>query len=326
MLLRYAVFLVLFFFGLPLSSQTNAQDPICENNACAEAINDIRLSAPAQPGPEGYSASRTAEFKTAYQAFKRVKDGHAADPEWQRKYERFELGGANCRRYYDLESRFAYEYESNPDFKAFIDAQATNTAAFQQAGFDSSRRGLNLETRFKRDCPKQEQEAEKRGLSSPEAARAIYDKLGQVQGYWDDKGNTLKQLEAIPEKEDKPQGRRSKKERVADLTQQVAALPLGPETKDKINNLTKNLTDLAPKATNLTDKLAGLTNTVNDLLPKSGGILDKVGNLLGLKKPLSDYIPKISGTGKKGPRRHRSESKRHRSTNHRKRQGGHRVT
>lgn len=232
-MLRYFTPLLLTCFCVALPAQSADSDPICENNACSDAINDVRLDAPAQPGAEGYSASRTSAFKTAYQAFKRVKDGHAADPEWKGKYQRFELGGANCRRYYDLESRFSYEYDRNPEFKAFIDAQESNIAAFRKAGFDSSRRGLNLETRFKRDCPKQQKDAEKEGLSSPEETREIYDKLGQIQGYWDDRGNTLKQLEAIPETEDeKPKGRMSKRERVEQLTQTVAELPLGQDTKD----------------------------------------------------------------------------------------------
>jgi hypothetical protein len=197
-MLRCLLFLVISFCGVTLPAQPTAQDPICENNACADAVNDIQLNAPAQPGAEGYTNARTNEFKTAYQAFKQIKDGHAATPGWQNKYNNFELGGANCLRYYDLESRFAYEYERNADFKAFIDARESNIAAFQKAGFDSSRRGLNLETRFKRSCPKQQKEADKNGLSSPEEIREIYDKLGQTQGYWDDSGNTLKQLETYP--------------------------------------------------------------------------------------------------------------------------------
>lgn len=298
-MMRFFLFLVLACFCVPLIAQSANQDPICENNACADAINNIRLDAPAQAGPSGYTAARTAEFKTAYQAFKKVKEGHSADSEWQGKYNRFELGGANCRRYYDLESRFAYEYEQNPSFKVFIDTQESDISAFQKAGFDSSRRGLNLETRFNRDCPKQQKDAEKAGLSSPEESREIYDKLGQTQGYWDDKGTTLKQLEAIPEKKeaDKPKGRMSKKERVEQLTQKVADLPLGDDTKDKIEDLSRKLSDLAPQATNLTNQLDVLSSKVADLLPKPGGIIDKVGKLLGLKKPLSDYIPKISGTG-----------------------------
>ena len=74
-------------------------------------------------------------------------------------------------------------------------------------------------------------------------------------------------------------------------------LEVSADTKDQINDLAKNLANLAPQASNLTNELGGLEDKMKDLLPKSGGILDKIGNLLGLKKPLADYVPKIPGTG-----------------------------
>lgn len=279
-----------------LAAQT-APDPICENKACSEAINDIRLEAPVLPGPGGYDAARTSEFETAYLAFKQIKDSYAADTEWQAKYRSNQLGGANCIRYYDIEGRISHEYEKNAEFKAFVDSEESDIAGFQKDGFESSRRRLNLTTRFDRNCPKQLRDAEKEGLTSKEESKAIYDKLGQVQGYWDEKGNILKPLEAIPvEEEEEPQGRMSKKEQVEQLTETVNNLPLGQETKDKLNKLSQNLNDLGPKAKTLTDKLTNTAAKINDLLPKPGGLLDKIGSLLGLKKPLSSYIPKIGGT------------------------------
>lgn len=279
-----------------LTAQTTP-DPICDNDACSDAVNAIQLNAPVLPGPEGYDAARTSEFETAYRAFKQIKDGHSGDAEWQGKYRVNQLGGANCMRYYDLEGRIAHEYEKNPAFKAFVDGQESNIASFQKDGFESSRRRLNLTTRFKRDCPKQQRDAEKEGLTSEDESKAIYDKLGQVQGYWDEKGNILKPLEAIPEvTEEAPKRKLSKKQQVEQLTQTVNALPLGQPTKDKINDLAETVNELAPKAKNLTDKLASTAEKLNSLLPKPGGILDQVGKLLGLKKPLSSYVPKIGGT------------------------------
>ncbi len=294
-MIRYILILLSVLLVFPLSAQSTP-DPICENDDCSDAVNAIQLNAPVLPGPAGYDAARTAEFETAYRAFKQVKDGHNNDPEWQGKYRRFELGGANCMRYYDLESRIAHEYEKNPAFKTFVDGQENDIAGFQKNGFESSRRRLNLTTRFKRDCPKQQRNAEKEGLTSEDESKAIYDKLGQVQGYWDENGNILKQLEAIPEKKEEPQRRMSKKQQVEQLTQTVNNLPIGQKTKDQINDLSETINELAPKAKSLTDKLANTAEKVKNLLPKPGGILDKVGKLLGLKKPLSSYIPKIGGT------------------------------
>jgi uncharacterized coiled-coil DUF342 family protein len=294
-MIRFTYMLFALLLTGSLSAQT-ATDPICQNNACSEAINAIRLNAPVLPGANGYDAARTAEFETAYRAFKQVRDGHLADAEWQGKYRRFELSGANCLRYYDLESRIAHEYEKNPDFKAFIDKQESDIASFQKAGFDSSRRRINLTSRFKRECPKQQRNAEKEGVTSEDESKAVYDKLGQVQGYWDENGNILKQLEAIPEKKEEPQRRMSKKEQVEQLTQTVNALPIGQKTKDQISDLTETVNELGPKAKSLTDRLASTADKISSLLPKPGGILDKVGSLLGLKKPLSSYIPQIGGT------------------------------
>ncbi len=282
-----------------LLGQPATAGSVCEDDDCSEAVKSIKLEAPVDPGATGYTSDRTAAFKSAYLAFKRIKEGHLADASWRGKYQRFELGGSNCLRYYDLESRFAYEYEKNPDFKTFIDQEERDITGFQKSGFDSSRRGINLSTRFKRDCPQKLREAEKDGLSDDEETKRIYDKLGQVQGYWDEKGNTLKQLEPIPEKteEDTPQRRMSKKEQVEALTRQVAALPLGQETTDKLNTLTQDLNDLAPQASKLTDQLGGITDQLQDLLPQPNGLLDKIGNLLGMQQPLSEYVPKIPGTG-----------------------------
>ena len=296
-MLRLLFLLLTLFAGVSLNAQAEP-DPICENKDCPEAVNAIRLNAPVLPGPNGYDAARTAEFETAYRALRKIKNDRTADADWQTKNRRFSLGGANCIRYYDLESRIAHEYEKNPAFKEFIDRQENNIAGFRKSGFESSRRRLNLTTRFNRKCPKQLRNAEKEGLTSEDESKAIYDKLGQVQGYWDEKGNILKPLEAIPEAEEEPapKKRMSKREQVEQLTQTVNDLPLGQETKDKLNNLSRSITDLAPKAEAINKKITNTAAKINDLLPKPGGLLDQVGNLLGLKKPLSSYVPKIGGT------------------------------
>lgn len=296
--LRHLLLLSLLIGSGWLSAQTDGQPAICEDNACSEALNDIELNEAKDPAGGVSSAARTAAFKTAYAQFNQIKKQHLADADWASRYRASALGGQKCLRYYDLESRFVYEYDRNPDFKAYLDGVENDVDAFRQSGFESSRRGMNLDFRMRKDCPGEIRQAEKDGTTPLDDRRTVYQHLGEVQGYWDEEGNTLKPLEAIPNAtpDDEPQKRKSKKQQVEDLTQAVANLPLGQNAQDKINQLSAGLSDLAPKADDLANKLTQTGDKINTLLPKAGGILDQIGKLLGLKKPLSGYVPKIAGT------------------------------
>ncbi len=63
---------------------------------------------------------------------------------------------------FQLESKFAHEYSQNPDFKNFIDKQPGISSNFMEDGFESSRRGLNLEYWMKNNCHDELKEADKK--------------------------------------------------------------------------------------------------------------------------------------------------------------------
>lgn len=194
-----------------------------------------------------------------------------------------------------MDSRFAYEADKNPDFATYIRSQESDYDAFMRHGFESSRRGMNLNRRLESNCPRQIRKSEKDGTTDFTDRGNVYQSLGEQQGYWDDQGNTLKPLEAVPAPAE-PAERLSKKERVEQLTNQVAALPTGAPTTDKLNDLMQGVQDLVPQASGLQDKLDGLTDKLADVLPKPDGLLGKVTDLLGSKSPLKDFISKIPGS------------------------------
>ncbi|MEM9526150.1 MAG: hypothetical protein AAGA31_06045 [Bacteroidota bacterium] len=288
------LFVLLLFF---ISSYNLAAQDICDDNNCSEELDKIKLEQPSDPVDGVYSTERTDAFRLAYDQFKSIKNDHQASTDWQSKYNTSSLGGRKCLMYYDLESRFAYEYDKNPAFKAYIDRIESNPKAFQQSGFESSRRGMNLQRRLGDNCPKEVLKSEKDGTSELNDRKAVYQRLGEVQGYWDEQGNTLKPLEVIPPASATPTKKKSKKQQVEELTQAVSALPIGQEPKDKIDQLASGLTALTDKAAALTEQIDKTAKTIDDLLPKPGGLADQIGNLLGLKKPLSSFQPKIPGSG-----------------------------
>lgn len=275
-----------------------AQTSICDDDACSPELDDINLDLPRDPAGGQYTDARLATFSNAYNRFRAVRENQQASPGFRERYATSDLGGRRCLKYYDLDSRFAYEYDKNPAFATYVDQLEPDAAAFQRRGFESSRRGMNLQARLERDCPREARRSEKDGTSELADRRAVYQRLGEVQGYWDEAGNTLKPLEAIPAAPANATGRRkSKKQRVEDLTQALAALPAGPATQDKIDQLTSGYDKVSQRADQLTDKLGQATQLIDGLLPKPGGLADQIGSLLGLKKPLSDYVPKIKGSG-----------------------------
>ena len=287
-----------FLLLLLVSSSLVAQS-ICDDDTCSDELERIELNQPRDPADGSYTAARTDAFKQAYDQFKQIKDQQEADAGFRDKFRTSALGGRKCLLYYDLDSRFAYEAEKNPDFKAYVAGKEVDPDAYMRHAFESSRRGMNLQRRLDDNCPREIRKSEKDGTATLDDRRAVYQELGVQQGYWDRQGNTLKQLEAIPAAEPVADsgGRKSKKQQVEELTQAVNALPVGQDTKDKINKLAQDAGNLAPKADELVEKLNKTQQTLTDLLPKPGGLADQIGKLLGLKKPLSSYVPKIPGSG-----------------------------
>ncbi|MTB53324.1 hypothetical protein [Lewinella sp. W8] len=297
--MKYSLILLALLIAGSLPGQ-NAPNNICDNDDCDESVFDIKLTAPLQAPGGTASQARTDEFIAAYLAFKQLKNQQSADAGWREKYRTFELGGSNCQRYYQLESRFAYEYEFNPAFKTFIDQREPDREAFQRAGFESSRRAMNLLTRMDRNCPGEIRKADKEDGPKSEQEKPVYTKLGQVLGYFDEDGNVLKPLEAVPTATPDPTpdpGRMSKKERIEKLRDDVSKLPVAPETQQKIADLQDQLDKLSPQADKLQRAADQLLDQVKDAQPKQRGLLSKVGDLLNKGSQLADLLPKSSGGG-----------------------------
>ncbi len=297
---RFFLVVMLVVGAGALAAQSGSDNPVCQDDTCSEALEKINLNEPRDPVGGTYTAQRLNAFKQAFDQFKQIKDQQEADAGFREKFRTSSLGGRKCLLYYDLDSRFAYEADKNADFEAYIRSKEADYDAFMRHGFESSRRGMNLNRRLESNCPRQIRKSEKDGTTDFADRGAVYQSLGEQQGYWDDKGNTLKQLEAIPEAAPATAGgdkKRSKKQQVEDLTQAVAGLPIGQDTKDKIDQLAMDFTGLSQKADDVLDKLDNTGKILDELLPKPGGLLDKIGNLLGLKKPLSSFLPKIPGSG-----------------------------
>lgn len=173
---------VFFWCLLCLTTSLLTAQSICDDDRCDAALDDIRLDEPRDPVGGEYDAARLAAFTQAYDRFRTVEQGHRADGAWVSQYELSNLGGRRCLRFYDLESRFAYEYDKSADFRAYVDASGADPATFRRRGFESSRRGMNLQSRLDRDCPDQVRRSEREGTSELEDRRQTYQHLGVVQG------------------------------------------------------------------------------------------------------------------------------------------------
>jgi predicted nucleic acid-binding Zn-ribbon protein len=296
--MKYSLLLITLLITGGLYGQTS-QNAICENKDCDPAVFNIKLTAPLLAPGGSTTQARTDEFIAAYLAFKQLKNQQSADVAWQEKYRTFELGGSNCQRYYQLESRFAYEYEFNSAFRAFIDQREPSREAFQRAGFGSSRRAMNLLTRMERNCPSEIKKADKQDGPKSEEEKPVYTKLGQVLGYFDEDGNMLKPLEAVPVAipDPAPTQRVSKKERIEKLQDDVSKLPVAQQTQQQIADLQDQLNQLNPQANGLQQSADNLLDQVRDALPKQKGLLGKVGDLLNKGFQLADLLPKSTGGG-----------------------------
>ncbi|KAA3631929.1 MAG: hypothetical protein DWQ02_15620, partial [Bacteroidetes bacterium] len=261
-------------------SQTST-DPICQEGDCPVEIFNIKLNEPIQP--EQYTAERTENFKQAYLVFRAIKAELQTKLDWRDKYDAFQLGGASCLRYYQLESAFGHEFLKNPEFKAFIEKDDPEGAKqMTQNGFRSSRRAANLSIRMDSNCPDQKRTAEKKGGTALSATKNEYQELGYALGYFDKDGNVIKELEQP--KEYKPRDRMSKNERVERLNQKVAELPIGPEEQQQLEKAAQDLKTAAPKFEGLKNFVFAFAPLVVAFVPSPLSLLGNVGratNLLG---------------------------------------------
>ncbi len=287
-------FLFYLMVSFALSAQTN---PVCEDNDCSPDIFSVQLEAPMAPAKAG-DVQRTQQFKGAYQKVKQIKSQMQQDPTWKTRYQSNALNGKSCLRLNQLESYFAYEYELNPEFKKFIDRQESNAEAWKEEGFQSSRRAINLSTRMKDHCPNEVKKVEKAPAGSLDELPKKYMKLGHALGYFDEKGNQLKPLDdpstAAQSDPEDDLDNMNKKQQIAELKDRVNQLPLGPETKDKIDGVKNALQNAKPNLGLLQGALGGLNAKLGTFLPEPTGLLSKINaarDILGALKNLKLKLP-----------------------------------
>ena len=275
-----------------------AQDvtDICKDGDCSPDVFNIKLDYPLAFDASANNNQRTEDFKKAYAEMKKLEAGYMLTPGWKTKYDGSQLGGKSCLRHYHINSLLAQEYEQNPDFKKFIENNESDVQAFREKGFDESGKEANLLHRMKKGCPEEVKKHDKQDNNTTEDASKIYMTLGRALGYFDKDGNLLK---PIPTKKTNTPAanntgqKKSKKEQVADLQNQLNQLPLGQPMKDKVNNLSNSVTNALPKVNALKNLLGGLTPRLSSLLPKSNGILSKLGGLNNLLSGLKGFSPNI---------------------------------
>ncbi|GJM35852.1 MAG: hypothetical protein DHS20C18_48530 [Saprospiraceae bacterium] len=301
-----------FSFVVILLQAQIAPGNICSDRDCLEEVLNIKLDDPLQPAPsEGYSNERTKHFKEAYLAFQGVKEKYAQNPKWQSKYSASQLGGKNCLRHYQLESYFGNEYIQNPAFKAFIDAQGVDGEQFKQLGFNSSRQGLNLEKRMSSQCPQALKKLDKKQGPNMEGVRIAYDKIGRDLGYFDEKGrptqnfmameqerqNKAKEEQANAKPKKSTPKKLSKKKRIEQMKSQVAQLPTGTATQQKMNEASEDLISAASNLDKLDEDVNNAMSVVDDFLPQSVSLKEIIEDTGDSVDKLSTFKPKSPRPG-----------------------------
>lgn len=283
----------LLCFTLASSTLYAQPSDVCEDNGCSSAVFSVKLDAPLQ-GP--VTPERTEHFKSAYLQVKQIKDGLRQDLTWEGRYNANALGGRSCVRLNQLESHFAYEYDRNPDFKKFIDQQETDGKAYQENGFESSRRSLNMSRRMETQCPQEARKIKNAGDPSYEEQPAVFMKLGQALGYFDEEGNMLKPMKSLsgidPEEEEVDFSQLSKRKQVDYLKEQVNQLAAGAQKRDEIAGLTAGLMAARPRQEELDRSLEGLESRFAALLPQPPGLTDKLEMNEGALRDLQSFKPK----------------------------------
>jgi predicted nucleic acid-binding Zn-ribbon protein len=269
------------------------------------------MDQPNKPADGKYSAARTASYQQAFRDFTEVKKTYTNKNGWSGKYAASQLGGKSCLRHYQLESYFADEYVQNKDFKDFVDQQPGNND-FVDKGFQSSRKGLNLQRRMERNCPDEAEKAKTKEASNIDDMRNTFMNLGKELGYFDEQGNMIKPIE-IPEEEkkaaqntaSKPSNNKAEKDpktlsrrkQVKKIKERVAALPSQQPTRDKVNNITQDLDKAKPRSNKLGKFLKGMIPIAAVFLAPQIPMLSNLGNIGKFLGGLLSWKPKIPRLG-----------------------------
>ncbi|MEO1516821.1 MAG: hypothetical protein AAFV95_17500 [Bacteroidota bacterium] len=255
---------LLCLFAGPVNAQS---DNVCVDNDCSEKVFSIDLDASTNPSPtELADGSRTEKFKKAHQQLEELRKVYTNGSAWKNEDERKNLGGKSCLRQFQLEGLVAHEYEQNPGFRQYIDQNVSDVLAFRKAGFESSRRALNLMSRMRSKCSRQIKKVEDSKGPSLKDLPAMYMKQGQALGYFDDKGRLIPQ------------------DALSNLNKQL-------------NNVSNGLADAKNKLGNLKNKQGKLGSLLKGLFNKPKGLLGKLGDLGSLqsklKNRLKNPLPKL---------------------------------
>lgn len=259
---------LLYLMVFNVQAQEDVNKDICENIDCLEGIMEIELNEPIKPDPnEGFSARRTNRFKEAYLTFQRIKQSYANRSEWQSNYNQFGLRGKNCLRHYQLESYFATEYLQNPDFKKFIDDQQVDGLQFEQLGFNSSRRGINLERRMSTQCPEEIRKMNRQKLLNKEGMTIAYRDLGKALGYFDDKGNPTESFFKLEQEKTKKEKVKKDKRKEGDAKEESTDPPITTtaNTEEKGREQSTPATNTKPVKLSKKEQIAELKNQVAQL-------------------------------------------------------------
>ncbi|MEM1121962.1 MAG: hypothetical protein AAGJ18_16035, partial [Bacteroidota bacterium] len=264
----------------------------------------INLSLPLSvEADEGISESRTQQFQIAFLQIQNIKEKALQSTAWATKYNAWKLGGSDCVKLYYYEGLMAYEYEQNPVFKTFVDQSESDITVFKNRGFSASRKAINLLKQMENKCSVQARRLKKKEEKLKDLP-FIYQKMGIVLGYFDEKGNMLKPLitpdQAGPSAEELAI--------IDNLKKTISNLPavekLQAELKvceEDIKNLLAKLNPVEHKQSKFKQrlkKIAGIPRKLlskvakikewqerlkagKDKVPLAGRLLAKVGGLIG---------------------------------------------
>jgi len=274
----------------------NAQGKqVCEEGDCPSQVQSIQLSETLKAPP---SPSRTAQFEAAFQALRDLKNTAAQTPGWTQSYRSNALTGPSCLRLNQLEGHLAHEYLINPAFQKFVDGQVPDPNAFLEAGFESTRRALNLSRRMSNHCPQELKALERLPGTPPlDQLPPVFSALGQKLGYFDEQGNLLKPLKDLPQEDPAtnapPPQKMKKKDQVAYLKEKVQALPVGAPMQQKIAALQQELNAAKPDVSALQTALAQMGAGIGQLVPGAEKLLSGINGAKGILGKLLNFKPRL---------------------------------
>ncbi|MDF1698615.1 MAG: hypothetical protein P1U56_22375, partial [Saprospiraceae bacterium] len=277
----------------PLLISQSFNPKICDEGDCPKELFTILLNEPLKPDSEGqYSADRTEKFKAAYLEFQQIKTKYTQKDKWKKKRQESQLSGKSCLRHYQLESQFGYEYVHNSNFKAFVDANQ-NTTSFTENGFQSSRKGLNLQKRMSTRCPEEIEDLKSKPGPALNGLPDTYQKLGRELGYFDEDGKLMKPLEQSSPDQDL--SKMSKKKQVNALKEKLSQMPFTQAMNDKVSGIAASLNHTQQQLNILSSGLGSIGTNLGSFIPNASGLLGKSNaavDQLSALKDLGSKFPK----------------------------------